>query len=167
MSITDFSEHYPRGFFVERLPLDFDHDVIFQFSTSEIDVPEVRNQPPPDSMLKEFLEARVIEINKKKIDVDEGVVTIGRAADNDIVLYNKTISKAHGFLYFPLAETGAYVVDLKSTNCTLLNDTIITPYVTYNLSDGDEISFGPQTKVIYLSTGTFYDFILSLKRSSH
>lgn len=167
MSITDFSEIYPRGFFVERLPLDFDRDVIFQFSTSEIDVPQVRNQLPPDSMLKDFLEARVIEINKKKIDVDEGVVTIGRAAGNDIVLYNKTISKTHGFLYFPFAETGAYVVDLKSTNCTFLNDTIITPYVTYNLSDGDEISFGPQTKVIYLSTGTFYDFVLSLKRSSH
>ena len=167
MSFAEFSEAYPRGFFVERLPLDFDHDVIFQFSTSEIDVPEARNQLPPAPMIKDFLEARVIEINKKKIDVDEGVVTIGRAAHNDIVLYNKTISKSHAFLYFPLSETSAYVVDLKSTNCTFLNDTNITPYVTYNLSDGDEISFGPQTKVIYLSTGTFYDFVLSLKRSSH
>ena len=95
------------------------------------------------------------------------MVTIGRAAINDIVLYNKTISKSHAFLYFPLSGSGAYVVDLKSTNCTFLNDTKITSNVTYNLSDGDEISFGPQTKVIYLTTGTFYDLVLSLKRSSN
>jgi hypothetical protein len=167
MSLAEFLEIYPKGFLVERSRLDFDHDVIFQFSTNEIDVPKVSNQLAHAPMIKDFLEARVIEINKKKIDVDEGVVTIGRAASNDIVLYNKTISKSHAFLYFPLSETGAYVVDLKSTNCTFLNDTNITPYVTYNLSDGAEISFGPQTKVIYLTTGTFYDFVLSLKRSSH
>jgi pSer/pThr/pTyr-binding forkhead associated (FHA) protein len=93
-------------------------------------------------------------------------VTIGRAASNDIVLYNKTISKSHGLLYFPDGHAGAQVVDLKSTNCTFVNDEVITPYVTYDLADGDEISFGPQTKVIYLSTGTFYDFVASLKRSN-
>jgi len=166
MPLAEFSEIYPKGFFVERLRLDFDHDVIFQFSTNEIDVPGVRNQLPHALMIKDFLEARVIEINKKKIDSDEGVVTIGRAAINDIVLYNKTISKSHAFLYFPLSGSGACVVDLKSTNCTFLNDTKITSNVTYNLSDGDEISFGPQTKVIYLSTKTFYDFVASLKRSN-
>ena len=167
MSLAEFSEIYPKGFFVERFRLDFDHEVIFQFSTNEIDIPRVRNQLPGGLMIKDFLEARVIEINKKKIDSAEGVVTIGRAASNDIVLYNKTISKSHAFLYFPPSDRDAYVVDLKSTNSTFLNDTNITPHVTYNLSDGDEISFGPQTKVIYLTTGTFYDFVLSLKQSSH
>ena len=167
MSLAEFSEIYPKGFFVEKFRLDFDHDVIFQFRTNEIDFPRLRNQLPDDLMIKDFLGARVIEINKKKIDSDEGVVTIGRAASNDIVLYNKTISKSHAFLYFPVSDSGAYVVDLKSTNCTFVNDTNITPHVTYDLSDGDEISFGPQTKVIYLTTGTFYDFVLSLKRSSN
>ena len=167
MSFAEFSDMYPKGFFLEKFRLDFDHDVIFQFSTNEIDVPKARNQLPHDVMIKDFLEARVVEINTKKIDSDEGVVTIGRAATNDIVLYNKTISKSHALLYFPLSNTGACVVDLKSTNCTFLNNTSITPHVTYNLSDGDEISFGPQTKVVYLSTGTFYDFVLSLKRSSN
>jgi tetratricopeptide (TPR) repeat protein len=167
MSLAEFSESYPKGFFVERFRLDFDPTVIFQFSTNEIDVPKVRKQQPHSFLISDFLEARVIEINRKKIDSDEGVVTIGRAASNDIVLYNKTISKSHGFLYFPVGHSGAQVVDLKSTNCTFVNDEVITPYVTYDLADGDEISFGPQTKVIYLSTGTFYDFVLSLKRSSH
>ena len=166
MSLPEFSQVYPKGFFVEKFRLDFDHEVIFQFSTNEIDLPNVRDQLPDDLLIRDFLQARVIEINNKKIDNSEGVITVGRAASNDVVLYNKTISKSHGFLYFPSSDTGAYVVDLKSTNSTFLNDEIMTPYVTYDLADGDEISFGPQTKVIYLTTGTFYDFILSLKRSS-
>jgi tetratricopeptide (TPR) repeat protein len=166
MSLAEFAETYPKGFFVEKFRLDFDPDVIFQFSTNEIDIPKIPNRLADDLMIKDFLGARVIEVNKKKIDSDEGVVTIGRAASNDIVLYNKTISKSHALLYFPLADSGAYVVDLNSTNCTFLNETNLTPHVTYSLSDGDEISFGPQTKVIYLTTGTFYDFVLSLKRSS-
>ncbi len=165
LPLPKFLETYPRGFFVERFHLNFDNDVIYQFSTKRIDVQEVLGQLSDDVMITDFLEARVIEIHKKKIDSSEGVITIGRAASNDIVLYNKTISKSHAFLYFPSVENGAYLADLKSTNCTFLNDERIAPYVTYDLSDGDEISFGPQTKVIYLSTKTFYDFITSLDRS--
>jgi tetratricopeptide (TPR) repeat protein len=165
MSLPQFIETYPRGFFVERFHLDFDNDVIYQFSTKQIDVPQVLDRLSDDVVVTDFLEARVIEVNKKKIDNNEGVVTIGRSANNDIVLYNKTISKSHAFLYFPSIDSLAYVADLRSTNCTFLNDEKITPYVTYDLSDGDEISLGPQTKVIYLSTKTFYDFITSLKRS--
>jgi hypothetical protein len=161
-----FLKTYPKGFFVERVHMDFDNDVIFQFSTNEIDVLEASNQLSIDLVISDFLEARVIQVSKKKIDSNEGVITIGRSASNDIVLYNQTISKSHAFLYFPTSDTGAYLADLQSTNSTFLNDDKITPYVTYDLADGDEISFGPQTKVIYLSSSTFHDFISSLKRSS-
>jgi len=165
MPAAQFLQTYPRGFFVERFRLDFDNEVIFQFSTNEIDVPEVRRQTSNDLLVRDFLQARVIEVNKKKIDSNEGVITIGRAADNDIVLYNKTVSKAHAFLYFPSSNSGASVADLRSTNSTFINHEKITPYLTYDLSDGDEISFGPQTKLIYLLSQTFYDFIASLKKS--
>lgn len=164
---AQFLESYPEGFFVEKNRMDFDNDVIFQFSTNEIDVLEASNQFPIDLVISDFLEARVIAVNKKKIDNNEGVITIGRAASNDIVLYNQTISKSHAFLYFATSKiSGAYLADLQSTNSTFLNDEKITPYVAYDLADGDEISFGPQTKVIYLSSSTFYDFISSVKRSS-
>ena len=165
MEPAQFLQTYPRGFFVERFRLEFDNEVIFQFSTNEIDVPEVQRQISDDLLIKDFLQARVIEIHKKKIDNNEGVITIGRSADNDIVLYNKTVSKSHAFLYFPCSDSGTSVADLKSTNCTFINDEKITPYMMYGLSDGDELSFGPHTKLIYLLSGTFYDFIGSLKKS--
>ena len=84
--------------------MDFDNDVIFQFSTNEIDVLEASNQFPIDLVIADFLEARVIEVNKKKIDSNEGVITIGRSASNDIVLYNQAISKSQYFMYFPTSN---------------------------------------------------------------
>jgi len=165
MPAAKFLQTYPRGFLVERFHLDFDNGVIFQFSTNEIDVPQDMGQMSDDLLVKDFLQARVIEVNKKKIDNNEGVITIGRSADNDIVLYNQTVSKSHAFLYFPSSNSGTSLADLKSTNSTFLNNGKITPYMMYDLSDGDEISFGPQTKLIYLSSATFYDFIASLKKS--
>jgi tetratricopeptide (TPR) repeat protein len=161
-SLTSFVETYPKGFFVERFQLDFDSDVIFQFSTKQIDILDELSGKVIDS---DFLEARVIEINSKKIENNEGVITIGRSASNDIVLYNKTVSKSHAFLYFPSVHDDAYVADLKSTNSTFINDEKITPHVMYQLADGNEISFGPQTKLIFLTSKTFHDFLVSLKKS--
>jgi tetratricopeptide (TPR) repeat protein len=163
--VTDFLETYPRGFLAEKFRMDFDSDVIFQFSTKQIDVSGVLDELSNDLSDTDFLEARVIEISKRKIDHNEGVINIGRSANNDIVLYNKAVSKSHAFLYFPADDGTAHLADLQSTNCTFLNNEKIAPYMMYKLVDGDEISFGPQTKVIYLSTRTFYDFLTSLKRS--
>jgi hypothetical protein len=165
-SLTKFFDTYPKGFLVERFRLDFDSDVIFQFSTKEIDIPGVLNELSNDLANTDFLEARVIETSKRKIDNNEGVINIGRSANNDIVLYNKTVSKSHAFLYFPSDDGASHLADLQSTNCTYLNNEKMAPYMMYKLADGDEISFGPQTKVIYLSTKTFYDFLTSLKRSN-
>lgn len=165
-SLTYFLNTYAKGFLVEKVRMDFDSDVIFQFTTKQIDVPGVLNELSNDGTDTNFLETRVIEISKRRIDTNEGVINIGRSANNDIVLYNKTVSKSHAFIYFPADENAAHIADLQSTNCTYLNNDKIAPYMMYKLADGDEISFGPQTKVIYLSTRTFYDFLTSLKRSN-
>ena len=165
-SLTDFLDIYPRGFLVERARMDFDSKVIFQFNTKQIKVPGILNEFSDELTNTDFLEARVIEISKRKIDNNEGVVNIGRSPSNDIVLYNKTVSKSHAYIYFPSDDNTAHLTDLQSTNCTFLNNEKIAPYVMLELADGDEISFGPQTRVIYLSTKTFYDFLASLTQPS-
>ncbi len=165
-SLTGFLDTYPRGFLVERSKMDFDSKVIFQFSTKQIKVPGILNEFSNEITNSDFLEARVIEISKRKIDDNEGVVNIGRSPSNDIVLYNKAVSKSHAYIYFPSGDNAAHLTDLHSTNCTFLNNEKIAPYVMFELADGDEISFGPQTRVVYLSTKTFYDFLTSLTRSA-
>jgi tetratricopeptide (TPR) repeat protein len=165
-SLTDFSNTYPKGFLIEKSRLHFDADVIFQFNTKQINVSGSEDEFSSDLADRDFSESRVIEISKRKIDSSEGVINIGRSPNNDIVLYNKTVSKSHAFIHFPSADGVAHLTDLQSTNYTFLNNAKIAPYEMYRLADGDEISFGPQTKVIYLSTETFCDFLTSIKRSA-
>ena len=165
-SLTYFSNTYPKGFLVEKSRMDFNSDVIFQFSTEEISLPNTLKKLPNEVADTSFFETRVVEISKKRIDTNEGIINIGRSASNDIVLYNKTVSKTHAFMYFSSNDGSAHIADLQSTNCTFINNEKIAPYAMYKLADGCEISFGPQTKVIFLSTEVFYDFLTSLKRSN-
>jgi hypothetical protein len=158
-----FQEKFPRGFLIERFETIFDKDVIFQFSTRQFTDEDFDSQVNQSGNDMHILEARVIEVNKRKSDSDEYIITIGRASSNDIVLYNKVVSKSHAFLYFPPDARIAYIADVGSTNCTFLNDQKLTPYEIYPLAENDEVSFGPQTKVIYLSPAGFYQLLGNVK----
>jgi len=48
-----------------------------------------------------------------------------------------------------------------------VNDTSITPYQMHQLADADEISFGPETKVTYLSPRAFHEFLVAVREFSH
>ena len=67
-------------------------------------------------------------------------MTIGRDSDNDIVLESKTVSRCHAMLMRKAAEL--LLVDLASTNGTLLNGLPIQPDEPLRLNDGDELRFG-------------------------
>ena len=73
------------------------------------------------------------------------------------------VSKSHASLFFPTDNKTPYIVDLESNNCTFVNDIKLTSYKMYQLSDGDELSFGPRTRLIYLSAKAFYEFLSALK----
>jgi len=79
-------------------------------------------------------------------------------------LYNKLISKSHAFLFFLSVDQDPYLVDLGSVNGTFLNNEKMVVYEMHKLKDGDEISFGPETEVKYLSTKAFYHLLDSIKR---
>ncbi len=113
--------------------------------------------------LQDVLEARVIEIREREPAKAPSNIKIGRAAQNDIILYNKLVSKAHAYLEINATGEGCSLVDVGSKNGTLLNGSEITPNQAYPLADGDEISFGPETKVVYFSTKTFHEFLSQLK----
>jgi pSer/pThr/pTyr-binding forkhead associated (FHA) protein len=114
----------------------------------------------------DVLEARVIEIKERKERTSPPNVTIGRAAQNDIILYNKMVSKTHAYL--EISETGeaSCLVDVGSKNGTFLNGSEILANQSYQLNDGDEISFGPETTVVYFSSKTFHEFLSQLQTPS-
>ena len=163
MPPTTFVEAYPDGFLVEKTQKSLDKEVIFQFSTKSIEDPDVLEAQKQGVALGDLLEARVIEIKERKVDTSPSQITIGRAAQNDIILYNKMVSKSHAYLELSQTGVGYSLVDVGSKNGTLLNGNEITPHQTYTLTDGDEVSFGPETKVVYFSSGTFHEFLTQLK----
>jgi tetratricopeptide (TPR) repeat protein len=162
-SLDEFAQRFSRGFLIERFETIFDKDVIFQFSTRQFTGEDLNICLEGGTNDTHILEARVIEISKRKRKNEEYIVTIGRSSSNDIVLYNKIVSKSHAFLYFPPNDKTTYIADVGSRNCTFVNDQKISPYKIYPLAENDEISFGPQTKVIYLSAAGFYQLLANIK----
>jgi pSer/pThr/pTyr-binding forkhead associated (FHA) protein len=69
-----------------------------------------------------------------------GTATIGRAADNDIVLGSLTVSRCHAILVRDL--DGLLLLDLDSANGTLVNGVAAQPDAPVRLADGDSIQFG-------------------------
>lgn len=68
------------------------------------------------------------------------ILSVGRALDNDIVLDTAEVSRHHA--RFEYRDSGFSIVDLGSTNGTLLNGTRVSDT---RLSDGDRITVGNVT----------------------
>ena len=164
--LEQFSVHNAYGFFVESIHFFLDRNVIFQFSTGNIDAQSLIDLDNKQHESIDVLEARVIELTRKETNEYVDVIKVGRSPNNDVVLYNKLISKSHAFLYYPAIGKSPFLVDLGSRNATFVNDVRITPYEMHQLADADEISFGPETKVTYLSPTAFYEFLVAARGSS-
>ena len=90
---TAFAEMYPDGFLVEKTQKSMDQEVIFQFSTKSFEDEEVLKAQKQGVVLGDVLEARVIEIKERKEGAATSHVTIGRAAQNYIILTTRWSQK--------------------------------------------------------------------------
>ena len=69
-----------------------------------------------------------------------GTTTIGRAADNTIVLDDEMISQCHVLLL--IQPEGVLLLDLDSTNGTSVNNVAALPDELVRLTDGDVVTIG-------------------------
>jgi len=67
--------------------------------------------------------------------------TIGREADNDIVLPYRQVSRRHAQIH--CSQSGCTVIDLGSTNGTFVNGRPLAPREQHPLRPGDELRVGP------------------------
>ena len=167
MESTEFSEKFKGGFLVEQAKMVFDRDVIFQVSTVLTDNESVLNQLNQESNVGKVLEARVLEIKKEGNVAEFDTITVGRSSRNDLVLFNKLVSRQHAQLYYSSTLNTCCLIDLGSTNGTFLNNDRLVAHETHQLTDGDEISFGPDTKVIYLSAKDFHNLLTRMRPPDH
>ena len=163
LEFADYVRANPHGFLLEKSQNVLDDKVVFQFNTVSLDDDHAMRPITRDFSVASVLESRVVEVKRRKSDKAKNTITIGRAATNDIVLYNSTISKAHAYLYIHPSRAACYLVDCDSQNGTLLNGEVLKPFERYKVVDCDEICFGPQTKIIYFSSIAFANFINQLR----
>jgi len=154
---------HPHGFLVEKSRKFFDESVIFQFSTEVVEDQQESEQLSQGVNRKGALGARVMEIEKRKNITSPDMIAIGRSPENDIVLYNRLVSKSHAFLDLSVSDEAIFLIDNFSTNGTFINNIELSPTGNYRLADGDEISFGPETKVVYFSPKLFHSLLSGLK----
>jgi hypothetical protein len=163
LEFADLIRANPHGFLVERSVSAGDSNAVFQFNTLSLDDDHAMRVIKRDFSIAKIREARVIEVRKRKFDTAKNTVAIGRAATNDIVIYDNLVSKTHAYLYLHPSSKVCYIVDCGSKNGTLLNGKVLKPFEQYKVVDCDEICFGPQTKTVYFSSISFANFISELK----
>ena len=163
LALSQFVAAYPNGFLVEKSERFLDKDVMFQFLTDVVEDEHVLEQLRQGTVRSAVLEARVIEITKRKDITEPDKITIGRSPDNDIVVYNKLVSRKHAYLQLSSEDQACFLVDAGSSNGTFLNNKQLTPHEKYQLTDADEISIGPETKVLFFASEAFHTFLSELK----
>ncbi|HZU95213.1 MAG TPA: FHA domain-containing protein [Planctomycetota bacterium] len=84
------------------------------------------------------------------------MITIGRSANNDIVLDDKSVSKVHG--YIVKTDFRYWIHDQPSTNGTFLDGSRV-PTTGMPLSDGAKLSFGPRLVFSFYTARGFHRLI--------
>ena len=163
LEFADIIRANVHGFLVEKSVSAGDNNAVFQFNTLSLDDDYAMQVIRRDFSIANIHQARVMEVRKKKFDTAKNTVVIGRAATNDIVIYDNLVSKTHAYLYLHPSSKGCYLVDCGSKNGTLLNGKVLQSFEQYKVVDCDEICFGPQTKTVYFSSISFANFISELK----
>lgn len=104
---------------------------------AEVPVPPTqapRHEPPPPAPVAFLSDA------ENWHPLREGVNTVGRRSDNDVVLSEPTVSGRHALIV--LSGGSAELSDSGSTNGTWWNEERLEPGAKAALTDGDTIRFG-------------------------
>ena len=108
----------------------------------------IETKTPLGKQLKvmgEWKPASYLVFNKKKVEL-VAKITIGREADNDVVVDNKLASRHHAIIQ--KIKDAYFLKDEKSTNGTYVNGVKIPAEKYVKLNPGDKITIGNTTLVI-------------------
>ena len=162
---NQFLEKYKHPVLLWPQAGDWIEDTAFQFETFSSEYSEELPGAISPSTESQIAETVVVEILKQASSAPTNMICVGRAANNDIVLANNTVSKLH--TYFLVSEkVDSYdIVDANSTNGTVVNNKQLIAYKNKPLLNRDNINFGPSIQMVYLTPQGFYELLQQLHRS--
>lgn len=124
-----------------RERFDMDRGVAWVSNPTPNTVLPAANRPAADPETSGIVARMLVVLHNRQVverrALGTGRLSIGRDAANDVVLAAPYVSRRHAVLL--VAETGAYVVDLRSRNGTLVNG---RPVQDEALVPGDQITIG-------------------------
>ncbi|WP_420640730.1 FHA domain-containing protein [Candidatus Leptofilum sp.] len=138
--------------------------------TAVLPFSEFANRPPPPPLAKDALAPAavasritlVVPSSRRRFRLDvKDAIQIGRASSEIVPEVDlsdddgaeKGVSRLHAKIQ--AVQEGLVLIDLNSTNGTLLNNYRLPPHEPYPLQSGDEIRFGDLLVHLFLSdTGT-------------
>lgn len=163
LSASDFLENYNHPVLLWSRSLGLTEAASFHAETCIEDI--TRDQPSGFTPTSEsqIAETLVIEIRKHHSASPAHMICVGRAADNDIMIAQKTVSKLHA--YFLRREGACEIVDAGSSNGTMLNKQRLIPHQKLSLVNYDRIQLGPSVELMYLHARGFFDFLQQLLRA--
>jgi hypothetical protein len=88
-----------------------------------------------------------------------GPISVGRTAENDVIIPEQSISKRH--CTFELGEGTMAIRDAGSTNGTLLNGSPLAPDAAVPLCGGESITMG-RFKLVYETPAGFLELVSNL-----
>ena len=176
MSVEVFADNFPNSVLVFRVPetgMDDDELTVARLSKdSPLRSPEAMDEPmggfgPQTStmaslrsgdMLRKAAESmQVVPIRKTGVNLYQDKITVGRAANNDVILASSSVSKFHA--YFRNSPDGALTLtDSGSKNGTFVDWVKLEPRRATPLRGGMEIIFGELPTRFYDPAG-FHDFL--------
>ncbi len=110
------------------------------------------------------LRDRILAISKGRGSPFPGMITLGRAGNNDIVLKFTTISKFHAYFTKDVATGRTALTDAGSTNGTFVNKRPIGNGQRVDLSDGDTVNFGGELDFTYFTPDGLHPYLPVLAR---
>ena len=103
-------------------------------------------------------ESVVLPICKSDRNAFSHMITIGRAANNDICLGDNTLSKVHGWFLPPDKSGMWHYIDNGSTNGTKINKHKIITREAVHIKYSDEMVMG-NIQMLFLSKDNVFDLI--------
>jgi hypothetical protein len=144
-SQKDFDEFFPAPVILVPLPSEHQENpkrLVAQDTHMGTGEPDFAPAP-----VEKFFDAVIFPLAAGK-GGEPGRVTIGRGAEDDVMVPVYTVSRRHGS--FALGATCTYQ-DRGSTNGSWVRGKVVLPNQPVSLANGDEVALGPNVRVLFLT----------------
>ncbi len=101
-------------------------------------------------MIRVNMDSRIFKVLKKGDSSFPNKITVGRSANNDIVIEHQSISKFHAFFSINELNYNHELTDVNSMNGTKLNGKALEAMKKSEVNNGDVITFGTDLSFVFL-----------------